>query len=50
VKVMEGDFADGYDPYRTTVRSAGEQRFIIIAIAVGAAILTIGLVAIIATH
>ena len=49
-KRVEGDFAEGYDPYRTTVRSAGEQRFLIIAVAVGAALLALMLIAILGTR
>ena len=35
-KMVEGDFADGYDPYRTVVGISGEQRVgILLALAVG---------------
>ncbi len=37
-KVMEADFADGYDPYRTTVAASKEQGAMIAA-AIGAAAL-----------
>lgn len=35
-KVLDGDFADGYDPYRSSVGATAEQRTrIILALAVG---------------
>ncbi|WP_406700096.1 hypothetical protein V5E97_14770 [Singulisphaera sp. Ch08] len=34
-KLMEGDFEDGYDPYRSMVGISGEQRLLIFAIGVG---------------
>jgi hypothetical protein len=35
-KTMEGDFEDGYDPYRTTVGVSGEKRALIVLGVIGA--------------
>ena len=47
-KVMEGDFADGYDPYRSWVGVTAEQRTrIILILGVGAGIFLISIIMII---
>ena len=42
-KEVEGDFADGYDPYRTTVGDPSGRR-VVVALAIAFLMLTVGLI------
>ena len=41
-KVVQGDFAEGYDPYRTTVNTSPQVAFVLLGVGVAVALAIVG--------